>query len=328
MKAWLRGNWFLAGLLTAVGLAFLWPEPAASGGWLRTESTTLLSVAMLFFIRGLLLPLRELRDGILQWRLHTVVHALVFLAAPLLVWGLLRAMEWWFEVDPVVEAGFFLLAVMPTTIATAAAFTALAGGNTAAAVFNATSTNLLGVVIVPLWMGWFLAVSAVPFSVLPVMAQVALLVVVPLVLGQAVKPALPPLASFWRQRLEILAGCLVLFVLLAAFSNAVRSGLFMEQRPSLLLVLFLGSALLFALMSGLAWGAAKWARFSHPDAICLLFCGSQKTLAAGVPLANLMFPGDPALSLLLLPLVFYHFLQLFTGGILVDAMKGKRGLAK
>jgi len=42
----------------------------------------------------------------------------------------------------------------------------------------------------------------------------------------------------------------------------------------------------------------------------VMFCGSQKTLAAGIPMAQLIFAGHPAMGLILLPIMIYHPLQL------------------
>ncbi len=323
MKRWALRNWFLFGLLAALALAVLWPRGGASGGVLRAEETTRWAVMALFFLRGLLLPVRELAAGALRWRLHAATHGLIFLAAPLLAWGGLGIWEIWFDLDRNLRTGFFLLAVLPTTIASAAGFTVLAGGNTAGAVFNATASNLIGVVLTPLWMGWFLAVRAEPLPVGPVVGQVAFLIVLPLLAGQGIKLWIPPLGKRTARWMETAGHLLILFLLYAAFANSVQSGVFREVGPATLAGVAAGAAGAFAVMTILARATGVWGRFGRPDRICLLFCGPQKTLAAGVPLANLLFPGDPALSLILLPLVVYHFIQLLVGGWLAERLREK-----
>jgi len=49
-----------------------------------------------------------------------------------------------------------------------------------------------------------------------------------------------------------------------------------------------------------------------------VFCGSKKTLASGVPMAQLIFGATPALGLILLPLMIYHPFQLAVGGMLAQ----------
>jgi sodium/bile acid cotransporter 7 len=49
--------------------------------------------------------------------------------------------------------------------------------------------------------------------------------------------------------------------------------------------------------------------FSREDEIAIVFCGSKKTLASGVPMAQILFAGQ-AVGLLVLPLMIFHQLQL------------------
>jgi sodium/bile acid cotransporter 7 len=56
--------------------------------------------------------------------------------------------------------------------------------------------------------------------------------------------------------------------------------------------------------------ASRRLGFSHEDRLAALFCGSQKSLASGAPTARILFAGSPDLGLIVLPLMFYHQLQL------------------
>jgi solute carrier family 10 (sodium/bile acid cotransporter), member 7 len=55
-----------------------------------------------------------------------------------------------------------------------------------------------------------------------------------------------------------------------------------------------------------------------PDLIAVYFCSVKKTLAMGVPLAMLIFGGSSDISLILLPMMFYHPLQLVVNGVLAN----------
>lgn len=316
MLSWVARNWFLAGLLLSVVLAFLFPEPGAREGFLRTEITTKLAVAALFFIRGTLLPLAELRRGLLGWRLHLLVHAYIFLLFPLGVLFLFEVAAVFGDIDPELRLGFLFLAALPTTISTAAIFTSMAGGNTAGSVFNATLSNCLGVFLVPIWVAWLLQQEAVQVPLGPVILQIFLLVVAPLAIGQLVKPFLWVFELKHRKALEVISSVLVLFVLFAAFADSVVTGLWREYRWETLAGAFAASLAVFAGATALAHVGGRIVGLERGDYICLLFCGSQKTLAGGVTLANVIFAGDPVLSLILLPVLFYHFIQLFIGGFI------------
>ena len=41
-----------------------------------------------------------------------------------------------------------------------------------------------------------------------------------------------------------------------------------------------------------------------------MFCGSKKSMAGGIPMANILFPGH-AVGLIVLPLMLFHQAQLF-----------------
>ena len=49
--------------------------------------------------------------------------------------------------------------------------------------------------------------------------------------------------------------------------------------------------------------------FSKEDEITIVFCGSKKSLASGLPMANILFAGK-AVGLLVLPLMLFHQVQL------------------
>jgi sodium/bile acid cotransporter 7 len=46
------------------------------------------------------------------------------------------------------------------------------------------------------------------------------------------------------------------------------------------------------------------------DEITAVFCGSKKSLANGIPMAKILFAGNAALGLIVLPTMIYHQLQL------------------
>ena len=54
------------------------------------------------------------------------------------------------------------------------------------------------------------------------------------------------------------------------------------------------------------------------DHIAAVLCGSKKTLASGVPMAHLIFGANPALGLILVPIMVYHPLQLALCGVLAQ----------
>src|SRR3546814_19165432 len=86
--------------------------------------------------------------------------------------------------------------------------------------------------------------------------------------------------------------------------------------PSDMLVLLIILSLLLAvvlLLTGFI--GRRLLSFSIEDEIVLQFCGSKKSLASGLPIASVLFPG-PKLGLILLPLMLFHQIQLIVSAVL------------
>jgi sodium/bile acid cotransporter 7 len=66
--------------------------------------------------------------------------------------------------------------------------------------------------------------------------------------------------------------------------------------------------LLAIVLAATAFGA-RAAGFDKPDEITIVFCGSKKSLASGVPMATIFFP-SASVGLMVLPLMLFHQIQL------------------
>lgn len=322
MRAFLRRNWFVLSLPAALGLAWLVPQAGASGGWLRSEITTRAGVALIFLLQGLTLPAAAMRAGLGQWRLHAVIQGITFLAFPLLglAWDALAG-PW---LSPDLRMGFLYLCVLPSTISSSVVLTTVAGGNAVGAVFNAVLSSLLGLVVTPLWVAWLMRSAGRSQPLAPVAAEICLLVLAPLVLGQVARLRLRSWAEARKKWLGHLSSGVILFIAFAAFCNSVQARTWSRQGAGVLAATLLGTVFLFLVAWGLAEALSAWAGLSWPDRVAAAFCGPQKTLASGLPLAKILFGTHPGLGLILLPLMIYHPLQLVVCGLLADRWK-RRG---
>jgi solute carrier family 10 (sodium/bile acid cotransporter), member 7 len=69
------------------------------------------------------------------------------------------------------------------------------------------------------------------------------------------------------------------------------------------------SAVLLALALAITMFTSKKLGFSRADQITIIFCGSKKSLAAGVPMAKVIFASN-AVGAVVLPLMLFHQIQL------------------
>lgn len=326
MKRQRRVDWFLLGMLGAAALAWSFPQPGARGGALHAELLNKLGVALIFLLHGLTLPLAALRAGALAYRLHLVVQLATFGAFPLFGWLSASLLGGGGIVSPSLAVGLFYLCALPSTVSSSVALTAAARGNVPVAVFNATLSSLLGVVLTPAWLGLVFGASASLFqgevgaaapTSLPlgdVMLDLARWLLLPFALGQMCRPLLGSWASRHKAKISIVDRLTILLLVYTSFCDSVIANVWQGSGLTALLVTLSFAVVLLCLMlSGLTW-VSRLLGFSTADSIAVVLCGSKKSLASGVPMARLIFGTNPGLSLILLPIMIYHPLQLVVGG--------------
>jgi len=101
----------------------------------------------------------------------------------------------------------------------------------------------------------------------------------------------------------------VLLVVYTVFSGATLGGIWHQLALGPLAILFAVSAALLGLMLAITAAAARSLGFSREDEIAIIFCGSKKSLISGIPMASVLFAGQP-LGLIVLPLMIFHQIQL------------------
>ena len=313
MKAWWVKNWFMLGMPVAVGLAWIFPDAGATGGVLRSEITTKLAVALVFFGQGVTLPAKALRDGASRWRLHVGVQSYTFLVFPLTGIAFVALAGRWFAPD--LRMGFLLLSVLPSTIVMSVMLTTVAKGNISAAIFNAVFSNVVGVFLTPLWVAVLIKAGGQMQSLGGIMREVLLLLILPLVVGQVVRRwGAESWADARRKPISHVSNTVILIIVYAAFCNSVKAQVWSNHGWTTFGAAAVGVAVLLAISLGGAMWVARLARYDAADAIVMVFCGAQKSLATGVPLAKIIFGAHPGLGLMLLPIMIYHPLQLFVCG--------------
>ncbi len=306
-----RPDWFLLGMAGAVALAWWFPDPGAKGGRLHPELLNKLGVALIFFLHGLTLSFAALAAGTRKWRLHLVVQLCTFLAFPLL--GLLLLGLTARTADHPLRTGLFFLCALPSTVSSSVALTAAARGEVPAAVFNATLSSLLGVLLTPLWLQLVVGSAGQALPFLRVVLDLLLWLVLPLLVGQAFRPLLGALATRHKARLGVLDRLTILLLVYTSFCDSVKSDVWRSGLWPLAITLLACVALLTSALA-LTWVVSGALGFTLEERITALFCGSKKTLASGVPMARLIFGAAPGLGLILLPIMIYHPLQLVVGG--------------
>lgn len=313
---------FLLGMVAAVLLASFWPELGQSEGLLKLGHVTDLAVFALFFLHGMGLSTDSLKAGAGKWRLHALVQLSTFAMFPLWWWLLSKTIGQY--VSPELRMGFFYLAVLPSTVSSSVAMTALARGDVASAVLNATLSVLLGVWLTPMWVGLMMAGSGHTIDMSTTMMRVLQMLLLPLVLGYSLRPFLGQVFARikpWTARFDRVVIVTLVWV---AFSDSVADGLWVKHGLGLLLQAFVGAWLFLLPMLWLTRYVSRRMGLPMDDEIVAMFCGSKKSLASGMPMAKLLFAGNPALGVLVLPIMAYHQIQMFVCAILARRYAGRQ----
>ncbi|HEY5751685.1 MAG TPA: bile acid:sodium symporter family protein [Chthoniobacterales bacterium] len=321
-----KPDWFMWGMAAAVALAWIFPNPGAHGGFLHPEILNKIGVALIFFLNGVSLSFTALKSGMMRWPVHVVVQLCTFVLFPIA--GLLLNRLGDGHLAPGLQLGIFYLCALPSTVSSSVAMTAAARGNVPAAVFNATLSSVIGVFITPLWLG--LAIHGSSGNALPlgkVILDLCIWLILPLVLGQLSRPWLAAWATRNKRGIHFADRGTILLLIYTSFCDSVKWGVWSAHSWNIVVLTIAGSVLLFFAIFAVVRLVCVLLRFPFPDRIATVFCGSKKSLASGIPMAQIIFAGNPELSLILLPIMIYHPLQLVICSILAGHW-AKRPLEK
>jgi sodium/bile acid cotransporter 7 len=314
-----RGGWltrlkidrYLLLILAMVVIASL--LPARGRAAVGFDWATKFAIGLVFFLHGARLSREAVIGGLTHWRLHLVVLASTFVLFPLLCLGLAALPP---QVTPsALAGGIVFLGCLPSTIQSSIGFTVIARGNVAAAVAAASASNLLGILLTPLLVSLLFHQKSV-ISAHSAWA-IVLQLLAPFVAGQVLRPWIGGFVARHAVVLQRIDRGSILLVVYTAFSGAVVEGVWSQiDALDLARLLVLCAVLLGAVLTA-TWFAARTLGFSKPDEIAIVFCGSKKSLASGVPMAGVLFPAATA-GLALLPLMLFHQIQLMACAVIAQ----------
>lgn len=316
---------FLLGLVGVVVVASMLPvrgSAAAAFGLIAN-----LAIALLFFLHGAKLSRDAVLKGLGNWRLHALVLAVTFVLFPAIGLVMGALLKGWLA--PLLVSGVLFLTLLPSTVQSSIAFTGIARGNVAAAVCSASLSNLLGIVITPLLVGLFIhAQSSDQGFDWQGVQSIVVQLLLPFLAGHFLRPVIGTWVDRNKKILTPVDRGSILLVVYGAFSAAVVNGIWTVVGGQDLLLLVLISAVILAVIMAANAFLARATGLPRADAIVLMFCGSKKSLASGVPIAGALF-APAQVGMVLLPVMIFHQLQLFVCAWLASryAREGEGGVA-
>ena len=306
---------FLLALAATVALAALLP---AHGDAAEVVSgAAKIAIALLFFLYGARLSPQQAWHGVRQWRLHLLVLATTFVIFPVLGLAARALVPSMLTID--LYNGLLFLCLVPSTVQSSIAFTSIARGHVSAAIVSASLSNILGVVLTPLLVVLLMNTSGAVRVDGSAIRDIVLQLLLPFGAGQLARPWIAGAIARYAALLKVIDRGSILLVVYTAFALGIVEGIWGSVDVWRLISVTIVAAVLLAVVLAITTLIGRMARLDRGDAIVLLFCGSKKSLASGLPMALVFFPAA-TVGLTMLPLMIFHQIQLVVCAVLASRL--------
>src|SRR5271156_2656063 len=306
---------FLLAMAATVALAALLPARGAAADALSVAAKAV--IALLFLLYGARLSPQQAWQGVKRWRLHLLVLATTFVVFPVLGLAARGLVPWLLNLD--LYNGLLFLCLVPSTVQSSIAFTSIARGNVSAALVSASLSNIVGVALTPLLVVLLMDTTGAARMDATAIRYIVLQLLLPFVLGQLMRPWI----AGWITRHSLLIKAVdrgsILLIVYTAFSIGMVERIWLSVDPwQLVVVAVVDTALLLAVLL-FTWLIGQLAGLDRGDGIVLLFCGSKKSLASGLPMALVFFP-PATVGVIMLPLMIFHQIQLVVCSVIASRL--------
>lgn len=309
---------FVLSLIATVLIASFLPARGIYGTLFSHLATV--AIVVLFFLHGAKLSREALVAAIKHWRLHLLILSSTFIMFPLL--SLVLKPVLLPLVTPALYTGVLFTCMLPSTVQSSIALTSMAKGNVPAAVCAASASSVLGIFITPLLAGLILSThNTGGASPLSMVGNILLELLVPFMAGQIARQWIGGWVTRKKAVLKIVDNSSIILTVYSAFSAAVIEGLWHTIPLSAIGGLIVVNIILLAIALVITTVVGKRLGFSKADRITIMFCGSKKSVAAGIPMAKVLFASSAAgagVGAIVLPLMLFHQIQLMVCSVLAQ----------
>ncbi|CAB1274215.1 bile acid:sodium symporter family protein [Candidatus Nitrosacidococcus tergens] len=284
------------------------------------EQITTFAIVLLFFMHGAKLSRSAIVAGITHWRLHSLIFIFTFGIFPLIGFITLPFIE------PLIgfslSVGVLFLCTLPSTVQSAIAFTSIARGNVPAAICNASASSIIGIVLTPLIFS--LMVEVHPNENQPLLTpiiEISEKLLLPFLIGHLMRPLIGNFVETHARLVHSIDQTSILLIVYSAFNESVINGIWHQIPMESLFILTITCSILLAIVLTATTWLAHYFHFNKEDEITIVFCGSKKSLASGVPIAQVMFGGGSSaitIGPILLPIMIFHQIQLMVCAALAE----------
>jgi solute carrier family 10 (sodium/bile acid cotransporter), member 7 len=314
---------FVIAIIATIVFAYFFPQWSTKDGFVSLDTIGSIGISFIFFFYGLKLSPEKIISGLKNWKVHVWVQASTFLLFPLIVLAFYPVAQT--EQAQIIWLAFMFLAALPSTVSSSVVMVSMAKGNVPVAIFNASISGLIGIVITPLWMGFFLEQSAEDFHLGAIYIKLITEILLPVVLGLILQRYWGKYAQKYSSQLSTFDKSIILIIIYKSFASSFQENVFQSVESVDLLIIFLATIFLFYTVYFITGFISKKLGFNMEDRITAQFCGTKKSLVHGTVFSKILIPASIPTGIILLPLMLFHAAQIFIISI-IAAKLAKRDL--
>jgi sodium/bile acid cotransporter 7 len=300
---------FVLAIIASIGLAYFFPRWGSKESAIPLDLIGSMGISLIFFFYGLKLSPEQIKTVLKNWKLHVLVQLSTFLLFPLIVLAFYPLITT--DHNKTLWLAFLFLAALPSTVSSSVVMVSIAKGNVPAAIFNASISGLIGIVITPLWMGLFLQNTSGDFDLGSVYLKLVTEILVPVALGIALQRFWGKYARQYNSSLSLFDKSVILLIIYKSFSESFEKKIFNSVETFDFILISVAVVDLFYVAYFATGYLAKRLVFNAEDRITAQFCGTKKSLVHGTVFSSILFPSTFPLGIILLPLMLFHAMQIF-----------------
>lgn len=265
-------------------------------------------ISLIFFFYGLKLNYTIIKEVLKNWKVHLIVQSATFILFPLIVLLFYPFIKT--DTAHTLWLAVFFLAVLPSSVSASVVMVAVAKGNVPAAIFNASISGIIGILITPIWMSYFIAVETMEFDFSEIYFKLVTEIIIPLILGILLQRFFGGWAIRKASKISLFDKSIILLIVFKSFSESFKEGIFNTIGIFDLVILTLAVITLFWLVYYIIKFVCFRLNINREDSIAIQFCGSKKSLIHGSVMSKIMFANLPFVGIMLLPLMLFHGFQI------------------
>lgn len=300
---------FIIAIIGAIALAYFFPQFGSKESGIPLDLIASIGISLIFFFYGLKLSPQQIKTGLKNWKLHVLVQLTTFLIFPLIVLAFYPFVKT--ENGHTVWLAFLFLAALPSTVSSSVVMVSIAKGNIPAAIFNASISGLIGIIVTPLWMGMFLHQASIDFNLGEIYLKLITEILLPVALGLVLQRYWGEFARKHSRYLTLFDKSVILLIIFKSFSASFLNNVFSVVDISSLCLIITFVFTLFYAIYFLTQYLSKRLGFCQEDRITAQFCGTKKSLVHGTVFVKILFQHSASMGIILLPIMLFHPIQIF-----------------